>query len=33
PAWFKGCSAIGVTAGASTPEDQIDAVVARLEKL
>ncbi|MEG0070494.1 MAG: 4-hydroxy-3-methylbut-2-enyl diphosphate reductase [Raoultibacter sp.] len=33
PAWFKGCSAIGVTAGASTPEGQIDAVVARLEKL
>lgn len=33
PAWFEGCSAIGVSAGASTPEDQIDAVVAKLEAL
>lgn len=33
PAWFAGCETIGVTAGASTPEDQIDAVVERLESL
>ena len=32
-AWFEGCERIGVTAGASTPENQIDAVVAALEKL
>ncbi|MEA5019405.1 MAG: 4-hydroxy-3-methylbut-2-enyl diphosphate reductase [Gordonibacter sp.] len=33
PAWFEGCATVGVTAGASTPEDQIEAVVARLEAL
>ena len=33
PAWFSGCETVGVTAGASTPEDQIDAVVAVLERL
>lgn len=33
PAWFEGCAVIGVTAGASTPEDQIDSVVERLESL
>lgn len=33
PSWFDGCETIGVTAGASTPEDQIDAVVERLESL
>ena len=33
PAWFAGCSTIGVTAGASTPEDQIEAVITRLESL
>ena len=33
PAWFEGCATIGVTAGASTPEDQIAAVVSRLEAL
>lgn len=32
-AWFEQCLTVGVTAGASTPEDQIDAVVARLEAL
>ena len=32
PAWFEGCSAVGVTAGASTPEDQIQAVVDCLER-
>ncbi len=30
PAWFAGCARVGVTAGASTPEDQIAAVEARL---
>ena len=29
--YFEGCSVVGVTAGASTPEDQIQAVVRRLE--
>lgn len=33
PGWFDGCETIGVTAGASTPESQIDAVVEYLEKL
>lgn len=31
PAWFANCETVGVTAGASTPEAHIDAVVARLE--
>lgn len=31
--WFEGCDVIGVTAGASTPEDQIAALVAVLEQL
>ena len=31
--WFEGIAHVGVTAGASTPEDQIDAVVARLKAL
>lgn len=31
PEWFAGCASIGVTAGASTPEDQIAAVMAVLE--
>ncbi|MEG0302875.1 4-hydroxy-3-methylbut-2-enyl diphosphate reductase, partial [Gordonibacter sp.] len=31
PTWFEGCTTVGVTAGASTPEDQIEAVVAQLE--
>ena len=31
--WFEGCEAVGVTAGASTPEEQIAAVVERLERL
>lgn len=31
--WFEGCSSVGVTAGASTPEAQIDDVVAFLEGL
>lgn len=33
PAWFAGCETVGVTAGASTPENQIEAVVARLEEI
>lgn len=33
PAWFAGCANIGVTAGASTPENQISAVLERLEML
>ena len=33
PAWFEGCEVIGVTAGASTPENQISAVIERLESL
>lgn len=33
PAWFADCRRIGVTAGASTPEDQIAAVEERLRKL
>lgn len=33
PAWFTGCESVGVTAGASTPEAQIKAVIERLERL
>ena len=33
PDWFSGASAIGVTAGASTPSSQIDSVVKALEQL
>lgn len=33
PAWFAGCETVGVTAGASTPDDQIEAVIAALEQL
>ena len=33
PAWFTDCETVGVTAGASTPDDQIDAVVAALQAL
>ncbi|MBE6472114.1 MAG: 4-hydroxy-3-methylbut-2-enyl diphosphate reductase [Coriobacteriaceae bacterium] len=33
PSWLEGCETVGVTAGASTPEDQISAVTARLEAL
>ncbi len=33
PAWLAGCGAVGITAGASTPEGQIDAVAAGLEAL
>lgn len=33
PAWIEGVSRIGVTAGASTPQEHIDDVVACLEEL
>jgi 4-hydroxy-3-methylbut-2-enyl diphosphate reductase len=33
PEWLDGCEKAGVTAGASTPDSAIDAVVARLEAL
>ncbi len=33
PAWFSGCKEVGVTAGASTPESQIDELVCRLGAL
>ncbi len=33
PAWFDGCAQVGVTAGASTPENQIAAVVEALESM
>lgn len=33
PAWFAGCETVGVTAGASTPETQISAVIEKLELL
>ena len=33
PVWFEGCETVGVTAGASTPEEQIDAVVKRIRGL
>lgn len=33
PTWFTGCETVGVTAGASTPEDQINAVIKHLEAL
>ena len=31
--WFDGCSVVGVTAGASTPENQIESVVNYLQEL
>jgi 4-hydroxy-3-methylbut-2-enyl diphosphate reductase len=33
PGWFAGAKAVGVTAGASTPPEQIDAVVAALKEM
>ena len=33
PEWLEGHERVGVTAGASTPDDAIDAVVARLREL
>ena len=31
PEWFVGCGTVGITAGASTPADQNEAVMARLQ--
>ena len=33
PDWFIGCDTVGVTAGASTPSDQIESVMARLQDM
>ncbi len=33
PAWFADARSVGITAGASTPADQIDAVVRRIEEM
>jgi 4-hydroxy-3-methylbut-2-enyl diphosphate reductase len=33
PHWFAGAKVVGVTAGASTPPEQIDAVVAALQEM
>lgn len=33
PAWFEGCARVGLTAGASTPAEQIEAVRRRLEDM
>lgn len=33
PEWFKGIKSIGITAGASTPKDQVDNVIKRLRKM
>ena len=33
PEWFSGVRTVGVTAGASTPPEQIEAVVCRLEEI
>jgi len=33
PAWFAGCATVGITAGASTPDNQIREAVERLEEL
>lgn len=33
PVWFDKCTEVGITAGASTPEDQIAAVEARIASL
>jgi 4-hydroxy-3-methylbut-2-enyl diphosphate reductase len=33
PTWFRGVRVVGVTAGASTPQEQIEAVLARLREI
>lgn len=33
PSWFDGCEAVGVSAGASTPDELIDDVIARIRAL
>lgn len=32
PAWFCGCSAVGITAGASTPEELVQELIAKLSE-
>ena len=33
PAWFADCATVGVTAGASTPENQVNAVLEALDRI
>ena len=33
PAWFREAKSVGVTAGASTPADQIETVISRLQEI
>ena len=33
PAWFENCETVGICAGASTPDEQIQALVQALEKI
>lgn len=33
PSWFEGCALVGVSAGASTPDDQIEDVLSHLRSL
>jgi 4-hydroxy-3-methylbut-2-enyl diphosphate reductase len=33
PSWFQGVHSVGITAGASTPSDQIDAVANRIREI
>ena len=33
PAWIKGARAVGITAGASAPEDLVQALIDRLAKI
>jgi 4-hydroxy-3-methylbut-2-enyl diphosphate reductase len=33
PEWFEGCQRVGVTAGASTPDSAVEAVVARVQEI
>jgi len=33
PAWFEGASVVGVTAGASTPDEQIQGVISAIESI
>ncbi len=33
PVWFKGCKSLGITAGASTPEEQIEKVLSYVKSL
>jgi 4-hydroxy-3-methylbut-2-enyl diphosphate reductase len=31
--WLKGCKRVGITAGASTPDSTVEAVVRRIQRL